>query len=124
MRKVKKTDPLTKIIEMVNQRFGTEFTGMDKVLRQVEDDFVNDIKWLTYAQMGEGTFGDMFEGGFKTKIAERCEQNEAFFAKVLGDEAFMHSLMTLMRGNIYRKLRAHKSITTSTSSNAVNRIFE
>ena len=109
MRKAKKTDPLTKIIEMVNQRFGTEFTGMDKVLRQVEDDFVNDVKWVTYAQMGEGTFGDMFESGFKTKIAERCEQNEAFFAKVLGDEDFMHSLMTLMRGNLYRKLRANKT---------------
>ena len=100
MRKTKKTDPLTKIIEMINLRFGTEFSGMDKVLKQVEEDFVNDLKWVSYAQMGEGTFADMFENGFKTKIAERCEQNEAYFAKILGDEAFMSSLMGLMRGNI------------------------
>lgn len=30
---------------------------------------------------------------------------------MLGDEDFMHSLMSLMRGNIYRKLRAYKTAT-------------
>ena len=69
--------------------------------------------------MGEGTFGDMFESGFKTKIAERCEQNEAFFAKVLSDEAFMHSLMSLMRGNIYRKLRAHKTPPSPAAASSI-----
>ena len=40
-RREKKRDPLTVIIDKVNEKYGTNFTEMDKVLLQMENDFPN-----------------------------------------------------------------------------------
>lgn len=49
-RREKKRDPLTVIIDKVNEKYGTNFTEMDKVLLQMENDFAAQDKWHNYAQ--------------------------------------------------------------------------
>ena len=44
-RKEKKKDPLTVIIDKINERYGTSFTEMDKVLLQIENDYAVQDKW-------------------------------------------------------------------------------
>lgn len=38
-------DPLTVIIDKINEKYGTHFTEMDKVLVQMENDYANQEKW-------------------------------------------------------------------------------
>ena len=40
-----KKDPLTVIIDKINEKYGTHFTEMDKVLVQMENDYANQEKW-------------------------------------------------------------------------------
>ncbi len=49
-RKDKKKSPLTVIIDKINERYGTDFTEMDKVLLQIESDYEAQDKWHGYAQ--------------------------------------------------------------------------
>ena len=45
-----KKDPLTVIIDKINEKYGTHFTEMDKVLVQMENDYANQEKWQSYAK--------------------------------------------------------------------------
>lgn len=104
-----KKDYLTIIIERINEKFGTQFTEMDKVLSQMESDFTSDEKWVNYAQSNdENTFKLLFEKGFMEKAAQRYEQNDAFFIRMFKDADFMHYIMDVMRGGVYKKLRKQK----------------
>ena len=48
-RKEIKKDPLTVLIDKINTMFGTQFTEMDKVLMQIENDYASQEKWHSYA---------------------------------------------------------------------------
>lgn len=101
-----KKEYLTLIIEKINEKFGTQFTEMDKVLSQIENDFTADEKWAGLAQNNdEITFGLLFEKDFLEKAAKRYEQNDAFFVRLFKDAAFMHYVTDIMRGGLYKKLR-------------------
>jgi len=105
-----KKDPLTLIIEKINEKFGTQFTEMDKVLSQMVNDFTGDDKWANYAQSNdENTFKLLFDKGFMEKAAQRYEQNDAFFIRMFKDADFMHYIMDMMRGDVYKKLRAQSA---------------
>lgn len=49
-----KKDPLTVIIDKINEKYGTHFTEMDKVLVQMENDYANQEKWQSYARTMTG----------------------------------------------------------------------
>lgn len=104
--KKEKKDRLTLIIEAINQKFGTAFTEMDKILTQMESDFETDEQLVNFAQNNdENVFQLIYEKAFKEKAAYRYEQNDAFFVRMFNDADFLQYMMDLMRPSIYKKLK-------------------
>ena len=105
-RREKKRDPLTVIIEKINEKYGTSFTEMDKVLLQMENDYATQDKWHSYAKNNDKkTFQLLFEKDFPNVAAARYEQNEAFFVKLFSEPALMQWVMENMGSILYERLR-------------------
>ena len=105
-RKEKKRAPLTVIIEKINEKYGTNFTEMDKVLLQMENDYAAQDKWHNYAQNNDRkTFMLLFEKDFPNMAATRYEQNEDFFVKMFSDPDMMRQVMETVGTVLYERLR-------------------
>lgn len=108
-KKEKKQDPLTVIIDAINERFGTHFTEMDKVLMQLQNDYADDGKWQSYAQNNDRkTFMLLFEKDFPEVAASRYEQNEEFFIKMFKEPDMMNAVIESLGAMIYERLRGKK----------------
>ncbi|MBI4753485.1 type I restriction endonuclease subunit R, partial [Candidatus Desantisbacteria bacterium] len=104
--KNKKKEPLSVIIKKINERFGTNFSEMDKILSQLTQDFMSDERLVDLAKNNpQSTFERIFEQQFKDIAAVRYEQNEEFFIRMFKDEEFMGEVMRLLLPEVYRKLR-------------------
>ena len=104
--KDKKKEPLSVIIAKINERFGTNFSEMDKVLAQLTQDFMKDERLVDLAKNNpQATFEKIFEQQFKDIAAVRYEQNEEFFVRMFKDEEFMGEVIRLLLPEVYRKLR-------------------
>ncbi len=107
-REVKK-DPLTAIIEKINERYGTNFTEMDKVLVQMENDYAKQEKWQSYAKNNDrSTFMLLFSKDFPAMAAERYEQNDEFFKKLFADPEMMRQVMDTVGSVLYERLKKRK----------------
>ena len=105
----KQSDSLTDIIEAINEKFGTNFTEMDKVLEQIQADFLADEKLVRFAKNNdEAMFGLKFEQEFENFAAQRYEQNDAFFIKLFSDSGVMKTVMERLKPLVYRKMRKKK----------------
>lgn len=105
-RREKKKDPLTIIIDKINERYGTNFTEMDKVLLQIENDYANQDKWQSYAKNNDRkTFMLLFEKDFPEMAAARYEQNEDFFVKMFSDPDMMKQVMDTIGSVLYERLK-------------------
>lgn len=105
-RKEKKKDPLTVIIDKINEKFGTNFTEMDKVLLQIQNDYAGSDKWQGYAANNDRkTFMLLFEKDFPEMAAARYEQNEDFFVRMFKDPDMMGQIMQAIGGVLYERLK-------------------
>ena len=103
-----KKDPLTVIIDRINERFGTEFTEMDKVLSQMQNDFAKQEKWQNAAKNNDKeTFKMIFDKEFPAMAAERYEQNDEFFKKLFADPDAMKLLMDSLGTLLYENLKTN-----------------
>lgn len=101
-----KKDPLTIIIDKVNERFGTEFTEMDKVLLQMENDYATQEKWQDYAKSNDRqTFMLLFKNDFPNMAAARYEMNDQFFVRLFADPEMMSMVMDTVGGVLYERLK-------------------
>ena len=107
-RKEQKRDPLTVIIEKINEQYGTSFTELDKVLLQLENDYAAQDKWHSYAQNNDRkTFMLLFEKDFPNMAAARYEQNEGFFVKMFSEPDMMRQVMETVGAVLYERLRGN-----------------
>lgn len=105
-RREKKKDPLTIIIDKINEKYGTSFTEMDKVLLQIENDYATQDKWQSYAQNNDfKTFMLLFAKDFPEMAASRYEQNESFFVKMFSDPEMMQQVMDTIGSVLYERLK-------------------
>ena len=105
----KKSNSLAEIIASINEKYGTNFTEMDKVLEQIQQDFLADEKLVSFAQNNdEAMFGLKFEQEFENFAAKRYEENDAFFVKMFTDSGVMKSIVDMLKPIIYRKMRKKK----------------
>lgn len=105
-RREKQKDPLTIIIDKINEKYGTAFTEMDKVLLQIENDYAVQDKWKSYAQNNDfKTFMLLFEKDFPEMAAARYEQNEDFFVKMFSDPVMMQQVMESIGNVVYERLK-------------------
>lgn len=101
-----KKDPLTVIIDKINERFGTTFTEMDKVLDQLKNDYAAQEKWQGYAKNNDReTFMLLFKKDFPNMAADRYEQNEEFFRLLFAEEDMMEMVMESVGSMVYEKLK-------------------
>ncbi len=105
-----KKESLSAILQKINERFGTSFTGLDKVMEQLQEDFLADGELVSFAKNNDqSTFRHVFEKEFKDIAAKRYVQNDEFFVKMFQDDNFMNYIMAEMLPQIYKKLRGKKS---------------
>lgn len=101
-----KKDPLTAIIDKINEKYGTNFTEMDKVLVQMENDYATQEKWQSYAKNNDrSTFMLLFAKDFPNMAAERYEQNDQFFRKLFDDPDMMQQVMETVGSVLYERLK-------------------
>lgn len=104
--KEKKKDPLSVIIDKMNERFGTHFTQQDKVLDQMKEDFAQDEKMKNAAKIGDKSlFKVLYEQKFKDVAVNRYEENDNFFMDLFGDESKLKFVMNMMSEVIYQDLK-------------------
>ncbi len=105
-RREKKKDHLTIIIDKINEKYGTNFTDMDKVLLQIQNDYASEDKWQSYAKNNDyKTFMLLFEKDFPQMAASRYEQNENFFVKMFSDPNMMKQVMESIGAVLYERLK-------------------
>jgi type I restriction enzyme R subunit len=103
-------DSLSKIIDEINQRFGTNFTDNDKVIvEQIaklmsEDgeviDFVNENNLDTFKLVNKDKIEDI--------ILQRQEQNNLLFKKIFEDNEFKNDIIEGILNEIYKRVKGKK----------------
>ncbi len=89
-RREPQTDPLTVIIEQINERFGTNWTEMDKVLMQLQNDMAQEQKWQAWAKNADRrSFEELFNKEFEQIAVRRYEQNDSFFQRLFSEPEMM-----------------------------------
>ena len=121
----RKKDPLNVLVDKFNERYGTAFTEMDKVLMQVENDFAADRRWTDYAhQMDLQTFMVLFRRGFADKAAKRYQMNDEFFVRMFDDQQMMDDTIQTLGPILYDRLRNARMEENSFIAESDRFIFE
>lgn len=99
---------LTEIIEILNMKFGTDFTDADRLFfDQIEQELVADDKLQKQAQNNSiENFKFGFEEVFLHKLIERMEQNEEIFKRIMDDNDFASIIKEHMLNKVYERLNA------------------
>lgn len=99
--------PLSRLIDVVNDRFGTDFNQADQLFfDQIVEAAISDT---ALRQAAEVNPGDKFELVFKNLLealfVERMDQNEEIFARFMNDKSFQNVLTSWLASEAYQKLR-------------------
>jgi len=97
---------LSEIIEILNERFGTEFEEADRLFfEQIEAELIQDEKLQTQAKANKiDTFKYAFEDMFLNKLIERMDQNQDIFDKIIENKSFGNLVKELMLKKVYDKI--------------------
>ena len=104
--------PLSELIKILNERFGTEFTEADQLFfDQIEAEAVADEDLREAAQANNmADFQSIFEKAFEGLVIDRMEGNEDIFARLMGDAEFR----SLASGNLMQKV--YKTLSAGSMS--------
>jgi type I restriction enzyme, R subunit len=100
--------PLSQLIDVVNERFGTDFNQADQLFfDQIVEAAMADDGLRQAAAVNPG---DKFELVFKNLLdklfVERMDQNEEIFVRFMNDVPFQKVITAWMASEAYRRLRA------------------
>ena len=111
---VKKGDksPLSKIIEILNERFGTEFTQADQLFfDSIQKDAASNEKLKQAAQANDkNKFGFALRDELKKIISGRMESNEKIVNKFFESEEFKEQVTKYMIDKVYEEIIAGEQI--------------
>ena len=99
--------PLSRLIDVVNERFGTDFNDADQLFfdqiveAAVADDALRETAAINPEDKFELVFGTLIERLF----TERMDQNEEIFIRYMNDEPFHRTVSRWMATEAYRRLR-------------------
>ena len=101
--------PLSQLIDILNERFGTDFNQADQLFfDQIVEAAVADDGLRQAAAVNPG---DKFELVFKNLLeqlfVERIDQNEDIFVRFMNDTSFQKNVTTWLASQAYRRLRSH-----------------
>jgi type I restriction enzyme R subunit len=105
-------EELSKIIEILNEKFKTDFTPADELfLDSVAEEAVHDSKVRDAAAVNTiDGFGFVFDERIKDIFLERLEQNESFTDRFMNDEDFKKVVSVLLMKQVYERIRAEMGI--------------
>lgn len=97
---------LSTILELANERFGTEFDEADQLfIDQIELELINDEQLQTQAKVNKiDTFKYAFDDQAIDKMVERMSQNEEIFNRITGDVDFKNFIFGQMLKSVYQRI--------------------
>lgn len=106
---------LSEIINLLNDRFGTDFTEADKLFfDQIEEEMVLDEKLGMQARSNTmENFKYGFDDVFMDKLVERMDQNQDIFNKITDDKAFADVVKSYLLKKVYERLNKKNEDDTS-----------
>ena len=110
--------PLSQLIDLVNERFGTDFNQADQLFfDQIVEAAMADDGLRQAAAVNPG---DRFELVFKHLIehlfVERMDQNEEIFVRFMNDLPFQKVVTAWMASEAYQRLRSSAARESTTAS--------
>ena len=107
--------PLSSLIAVINDRFGTDFNQADQLFfDQIVEAAAKDSVLQQAAKVNpEDKFTLVFNSMLETLFIERMEQNEDVFARYMNDAAFQNVITTWLSQEVYRRLGGVAPIPTS-----------
>ena len=99
--------PLSRLIDVVNDRFGTDFNNADQLFfDQIVEAAMADanLRQAAIANPGE-KFELLFKNLLEALFVERMDQNEEIFARFMNDKAFQGLVTNWLASEAYNKLR-------------------
>ena len=102
---------LSEIINLLNDRFGTDFTAADKLFfDQIEEELVLDQKLSMQAQSNTiENFKYGFEDAFINKLIDRMDQNQDIFNKIMEDKTFSAVVKDYLVKKVYKRLNEEEN---------------
>ena len=100
--------PLSQLIDIVNERFGADFTSADQLFfdqileAAATDDGLREAATVNPEDKFELVFGNLLQQLF----VERMDQNEEIFVRFMNDASFQQVVTAWMASETYRRLRA------------------
>ena len=100
--------PLSQLIDIVNERFGTDFNQSDQLFfDQIVEAAMTDQGLQQAAAVNPGDkFELVFKGLLENLFAERMDQNEEIFVRFMNDAPFQRVVTSWMSSEAYRRLRS------------------
>ena len=99
--------PLSRLIDLVNERFGTDFNQADQLFfDQIVEAAVLDGGMRQAAAVNPGDkFELVFKNLLQTLFVERIDQNEDIYVRFMNDLVFQKTVTSWMAAETYRRLR-------------------
>lgn len=100
--------PLSRLIDVVNDRFGTDFNQADQLFfdQIVEVALADAALKLAAAVNPSDKFELVVKNLLETLFVERMDQHEEIFARFMNDKPFQGVVTSWLSSEIYRRLRA------------------
>ena len=101
--------PLSQLIDLINDRFGTDFNDADQLFfdQIVETAVADETLRETAAVNSEERFELTFKNLVDNLFTERMDQNEEIYIRYMNDAAFRQMVSRWMGTEAYRRLRRH-----------------
>jgi type I restriction enzyme R subunit len=98
---------LSRLIDLINDRFGTQFTPRDELFfDQVREDAIADEGLQQAAKANTlGDFAYVFDKALEGFFIDRMEQNQDIFAKFMNDTEFKSTVAAYLRSQVYQQIR-------------------
>ena len=103
---------LSKLIDVLNERFGTDFRPGDQLFfESIREDAVsdNDLRQAALANTMEN-FGYVFRKALEDLFIDRMEQNEEITAKFMNEDQFRDAVSKHLLKEVYEKIREESGI--------------
>mgnify|MGYP001013212564 FL=1 len=97
-------EKLSEIIRSLNERLGTNFTEMDKVLEQLVDDMSADEELVLRAKNTLDLFKIVYDENIMNIVLRRMTQNQEFCEKYLDDDEFRGEIDKVLLPLVYERL--------------------
>ncbi len=100
-------EPLSVLIERINDKYGAEFTNVDKVMDIIKQDFIDNDSLVELAKNNnDNDMKKVYDEEFTKVVITRLHQNEKLFERMINDEEYMEALKNVMFKEIIGSMRS------------------